>query len=580
MRSFGWRLTTLISALWFAGVACGTSASTPPDSDAGAGGAGTGGQPGIGGGAAGGDAEGGSGGAVSQGPGPIDLQPCPVMSEGPGDDASCAEIPVPATWSDLDGPYIELFLKRIGRQEATRQLWMLNGGPGAAGSDFEPIAEYLVSLDDELSIFLLDHRGTGRSTRLGCPTEEADDSPGGLAILDDEWPGCIAYVEATFGPVLPYFNTTEAAGDVGWLIDQTRGLAQEATVWGGSYGTLWAQRYLQLFPDQADAISMLGIAHPEIGFENYDADYDQVGLSFLGECSADPFCSSKMGPDAAGHAQAILDAFEAGHCPEVAAAGLDRASLQRLFAYWLLWSWEERALVPAILYRLDRCSAGDVAALSFLADVLEQPFEPTLSDRHHSSVLANHISLSELWDDGAVTLEAMQGIVADSVFSLALGPRFAPLYDVWPRYEPDALSGLLAPTDLPMLLLQGQYDPATPTIYADQVSAVYTGDHQPYVLVPGGPHNWASPTQSGTECALAMFFYFVQSPTEPLYDCIGDVLPLDFEGSPALAAYLNTFDMWEDPVPLAAADLAPAPPPPPAALARDLWNARYRHRLR
>ncbi len=493
---------------------------------------------------AGAGGEGGTGGAP---PGELRWTPCPVDSDGVGEAAACATATVPARWSDANGPTIDLFVKRIGAADAPQQLWMLNGGPGASGSDFEEIAEYLVSVDDRLAIFLPDHRGTGRSTRLGCANEEADASPGGIVVLEEEWPACLASVEAAFGDVLDGFTTTNAAHDVAWLVDRTRGPDQQAIVWGGSYGTRWVQRYIHLYPEQADGLSMTGIVHPTKSFSTYDAKYDEVGDRYLDACSADALCGAKLGPDAATRAHGILDTLDAGHCPEATAAGLNRQALQALFGYWLLYAWDERVLVPAILYRIERCDAGDIAALTHLGAALQAPSTPDVHDRHHSTVLGNHVGLSEFWPTPSPTLAELEAIADDAVFSLRLSPRLRRRLDAWPTYAQDDYYGTLGATTKPMLLLQGELDPATTSDEAAGVGDFYQGPGQAYYLLPGGSHSFVTPTASGSYCALTMFFQFALDPDEPVDDCTSDILPLDFAGDPDLAAaYLATGDVWEN----------------------------------
>ena len=76
----------------------------------------------------------------------------------------------------------------------------------------------------------------------------------------------------------------------------------------------------------------------------------------------------------------------------------------------------------------------------------------------------------------------------------------------------------------------------------------YTGPGQGYYLLPGGAHSFDTPTPSGSFCALTMFFQFALDPQAPVDDCTGDIVPLDFSGTPTLAAtYLDATDIWDDP---------------------------------
>ncbi len=79
---------------------------------------------------------------------------------------------------------------------------------------------HIKEADEQLVVYLPDHRGVGRSARLGCPEQEAAGSDEGLRITIDEWPACMESLQEIFGEALPYFDTTSASTDLGWLIEQ------------------------------------------------------------------------------------------------------------------------------------------------------------------------------------------------------------------------------------------------------------------------------------------------------------------------------------------------------------------------
>ncbi|MCC7542830.1 MAG: hypothetical protein IT379_41830 [Deltaproteobacteria bacterium] len=74
----------------------------------------------------------------------------------------------------------------------------------------------------------------------GCGDDAAAADAGAVPAIDGS--------TADAGPELRATTPTGAARDLGALIDATRGAADRVFVHGGSYGTYWAQRYLQLFP--------------------------------------------------------------------------------------------------------------------------------------------------------------------------------------------------------------------------------------------------------------------------------------------------------------------------------------------
>ena len=472
----------------------------------------------------------------------ITWEPCPLYTGSTGTEAECATVDVPADWDDIHGATLEVFVKRYGAIEGDKQLWMLMGGPGGSSRSFEASADLYTDFDEGLTVYMLDHRGTGRSTLLTCPDQEAAGSDEGRVITADETPACAEHLEATYGETLPHFNTTGAAGDLGWLIEQVR--ADEAVhVFGSSYGTYWANRYLQLFPDQPDSTTLLGIAPPDFSFTTFDTDFNAVGETFMDACGEDPFCAARLGPDPVATMTSIFDMVDAGHC---AAAGLDRTTLRVYFSSLLSWAGRERARIPATLYRLQRCDAADVAALSNAAPQMAEPLSGLLNDPYFSVAINRHISLSEMFDGPFPSEEEIDSWDDELLFSLSSATGRFEVYDLWPRYPKPPLDDTLAETDVPMLMLNGEFDPNSPTFGSDGVGAHFDGPNQHYFVIPDGNHGWHSPTTEGYGCAESMFFTFIQDPTEPPLDCLDIVAPLDWAGAPDDAqAFFGTDDLWD-----------------------------------
>ena len=139
---------------------------------------------------------------------------------------------------------------------------------------------------------MLEHRGVGESTRLGCPAQESVRSVGGTSIVAEEWKPCMDAVDAEWGEDIKGFTVTNAAHDLGRLIDATRSETQSVAVYGVSYGTYWAHRYLQLYPVQADAIILDSICSPgqcslPLGFSR---DHNRIGQELMQLCGQDSFC--------------------------------------------------------------------------------------------------------------------------------------------------------------------------------------------------------------------------------------------------------------------------------------------------
>lgn len=491
---------------------------------------------------------------------------CPLYYDNPWDKlAECAEIPVPMRWEEQEGPAMDIFVQRLrGTAPVVRgQLWLLQGGPGGSGADFDGLMEAFGEAYPEWDLYTLDHRGVGRSARLGCPEQETEESEEGLAITEAEWPACLAALESEWGADLAEFTTTAAARDLGHLIDETREPGKDVFVYGGSYGTTWAHRYLQLFPDQATGVILDSLAI-HIFFTDYDLFFNQVGEDFIEYCAADDTCVSKLGADPWAAIGAAFDALDGGHCAE---AGLDRPALRQLLGT-LLMSWWTRPFIPAVVYRLQRCEAPDVAALARAIGVLFGE-APDYHDELFSSALNAHIGLSDFWPDTPPSADALQEIVDGAFTSLDAAPYFAVLYEDWPRYGHDEYWAGWAEAPIPILSMNGDLDPQTPIWVATPAVDGLAAENHYFVTAPRSPHGVIVQTPTTTtgsfldNCGLEILVEFLDNPSvEPDTSCLSDVLPIDFEGNIAYTGYLfGTSDMWENGAKAGPSAIAPARPP-------------------
>ncbi|MDI3288758.1 alpha/beta fold hydrolase [Polyangium sp. 15x6] len=495
-----------------------------------------------------------TGGGESGAPMAIAWSPCPIVTDGAGKEAECAMVDVPLDWEHPGGAQMQVFVKRIpGTGTERRQVWLLTGGPGGSGAGLEEaLAVPLQALSPSSDIYLVDHRGVGRSARLGCPDQEV---PGMDGIDPNEWAACLAHLDTTLGPDLGHFNTTNAARDVGALIERTRAPGQEAHVYGVSYGTYWAQRYLQLFPDQPTSVTLDGLCQAGLcSLTTFDRWVDHVGRKFMGACGADAFCGGKLGAEPLAAMGAFLDGLDEKKCQGITDLGVTRGLAKQLFAA-LVATLETRPLVPALVYRGHRCAPSDVAAFEHLIGFLTAPPASSAANPDaylYSQVLSFNVAISEMMELDPLPLAEAQSIQDQAFFWTGDVATEYALFDAWPRYARDAYVGKYAPTTVPMLLMNGTLDPQTPLEFAEEIAPNYTQPHQTFVTFPDAPHALVMRTPTveppHTPCALSMFARFVADPEAPVDTaCVADLVPLDFHGDPAMAgALLGAADLWED----------------------------------
>ena len=482
---------------------------------------------------------GGGGGA----PGGFSWGTCPE-----GFQKQCANVDVPLDWSAPDGETISVLVaRRPARGARTGQLWLLQGGPGGSGADFYTLLDVFADIAPGLDIYTLDHRGVGHSTRLGCPEQEAATSEWQQSVSPDEYPACLAHVEAEWGDGLAHFNTTSAARDLAHLIGSTRDQEDDVFVLGISYGTYWALRYLQVEPSQATGVILDSIAPPNFFISGFDAQFDPVGRELMQACSDDASCAARLGADAWSRLASIFDLVDAGHCASV---GFTREELRGVMS-GMLRSWGLREFVPALASRLERCDPADEAAIEHFAQVvLASDSEPDLL---FSDVLHHHVALSELWEQPPPPLEDLDAIVDASLFAPGYAPRVGSQYDRWPRYPRDAFVGAWASTSIPLLMMNGTMDPQTPLGSAKTVEDHFRGPNQHFVTVPLAAHTVIvqSPTRSVTAlpCGFQMLQGFLANPrAEPNDACLANLQPIGFDSDPSTAVVVwGVASMWDNP---------------------------------
>ncbi len=456
-------------------------------------------------------------------------------------DAECAHIVLPLQHDDPAAGTINVALGRIlsaAPMSATRtQFWYLPGGPGDSG--VETLGR-LHAIFGELGvdIYSLDHRGVRGTALLRCPEQEAEDSEEGRELSTEEWPACIEWLGAN-RPDLDYLTATASARDVSAAINATRGPGDRVIIFGASYGTYWANRYLTLFPDQPDGVILDGIVPADWTFAEFDDSLDQVGRSLLNRCVRDAECAGHLGPDPISLAQELPDRFDAGHCPDISGE-VDGRTLRLVLGNMLMSGPEVWPYIPAMVYRMDRCKIRDLEAAGSLFETLFDSGEVG-EPESHSPVLQRHVSMSELWPTSAPRAEQFEAAIGRSTMTTAVSASFATTYDDWPRYPRPESAGLIATYSGPMLLLHGGLDPTMPVDRLSGLVEHFSGPGQEFVLFPDSGHV----TLNENECARSMYESFIKAPGEPVdRTCMAAVAGIAFAAPDTDEPLFGTDDFW------------------------------------
>lgn len=515
---------------------CGSENAQLPS---GAGVAGTDNTAGVGGSAGTGEAGGEASGVRSRGA----WQPCALV---PGEDttrAECLEVVLPLDHTDPASRDFPVLVKRNPASGTeTRQLWLLHGGPtSSAVDDLHAMSRAWHGMPG-LGIYAVDHRGIGGAARLGC-SAESPSSEAGPEIAESEWSQCLDEVRGRDD--LEHLTTTASARDLGVLIDELAGEDVAVFLYGGSYGTYLAHRYLQLQPEQPTGIIMEGIVSPhEPHFVGYDADMNRAGRALFEVCASDPACRAHFAEHPFDVATRVVRSLDEGHCPALGATSQDVRSVFGSLAFLEPFNTS----IPGLVTRVERCNDDDLAMLSQYMETVapllgtSRAIDATRANRGDgsSSLIFWHVTLPELYATGtrpSVLAQELESYTVVTGLELELAQRAAS----WPVLPRDELYGRWADYTGPLLMLQGGLDPTTTVERARPVGQHFDGVHQHWVEFPHDVHDLVdqTPTLDGHDCATTIMRAFVEDPHAELdRSCIERLAPIDFDGDPESNRYL------------------------------------------
>lgn len=431
----------------------------------------------------------------------------PLRFEACGE-VECAQTRVPLDWSCAEGrcetPAVQLTVRRLRAPAPSRgQLWALDGGPGFAGDAFfDPRFVALVH-DAGYDLYVPSHRGTPGSSPLRCAEAEQSDSEGGGQVVDAELSECAAALRGRWGD-LTHFGSVAAGRDVAHLLEGTP-RSERVVLYGGSYGTLWAQRVLQAAPEAVDLAWLDSVVDLEATLENADAHADAAARALFAQCEASGHCPIDLA-----RVEAVLDR------DDVCGASADEL---RALGYRLLeGAVQERLVYPHVLAAAKRCEAGDRAAVAHALSRLSAPAPPGPSLRY-APLLNLQIIAAEL--DGGERPSPASALIASRGGDARLRARL------------DAWEGRAAPNPVDttsrarMVLWSGALDPLDPPVWAERTRDRW---HAELFRIETAGHSVLNYTRTREgHCGLSILQALLDDPDAPIdRACLDDVEPIDW----------------------------------------------------
>lgn len=489
---------------------------------------------------------------ASLSPSSVEWGLCPSHVKADGD-LQCAIIQQPLDHDKPDGEQIDVLLMRaLGKSEKKKsQIWFLNGGPGDSLDTFSYLMDMWSVTHPDYDYYAMEHRGTGVSAYLSCNDEPAS-------------PQCLEELEREWGEGLGLFNTTQASHDLASAMKLV-GSDSKRFLYGVSYGTYFVQRFISIYGSMLQG-AILDSAVPAVKDENglypidkYDHNFNALALKIATLCDNDATCRSKMttfGADTKAVMQKAFEKIDNGDICEPLKGLVTRQSLRNMSAE-LVGDYWGRQLYPALLYRINRCSPKDIEVLS---NLFQEDDEPETEDEilSFSQNLNTNIVVNEL-----IGGKSLAQVKAETKTYFAATDETVEHYQSlektkWPQYPTDQYTHKWAETDVPLLIINGDLDPATPLAYAQQVKGHFKGRHQYLITLPGTPHGALFlslmkdvPLDDADTCGSRLLFSFMDDVTkQPDTSCISNMIPPDFSGSSeeaktAAKRFFNSESVWD-----------------------------------
>jgi pimeloyl-ACP methyl ester carboxylesterase len=441
----------------------------------------------------------------------------------------CGYLSVPEDRDDPNGRQVELayaVLKATGPEARPDPIVYLHGGPGlsALEGDMQSFTPQFAGPLAERDLVFFDQRGTGLSRpRLDCPEYAAAAADAELLdpaeakeTTDGAWSACRARLEGE-GVQINAYNSVESAADVSDLMSALN--YSDWNIFGVSYGTRVALTALRDDPQNIrsvvldSTVPLQANEAPELA-----RDLETRLEALIAACAEDADCAARY-PNLESTLFDLVADLETS--PRTVAGGTGEASgdvtirSDRVFLALrsLFSSTTHISRIPSLI---SDWAAGDVGLLA------------------RSGFLGSAADAFAWGTERAVTCNEEAPFYSDEVIEAAttgVRPEIAAAFepelhpcDGWGNGSPSDEENQAVSSDIPVLLLAGEYDMATSAANAMLASETLSNSY--VLLFPATGHIVSF---SHPECSLSIVAAFLANPmAEPDSGCIPALPGLQF----------------------------------------------------
>ena len=433
------------------------------------------------------------------------LTDCPIqgLSSGKG---KCGTFEVYENRATKKGRKITLkivWIRATGDKREPDPFVYFAGGPGgAATEDASGIVRAFPQILEHHDMLFVDQRGTGGSHPLDCKFYDSADLQTYLGYFFplEEVKKCREQLEPNSD--LKLYTTTIAADDM----DEVRAALgyEQLNLFGGSYGTRAALTYLKRHPKHVRTATLQGIAPMDQYMpSDFPLQTERALQGVLSECLADKECSEAF-PNIKEEAKSVLAELIKGpveveiqkpNSSEKVKVKLNRDLAAEAIRY-MLYSPVPASRVPLILHV---ASQGNYAPLTRTAIQYRLNLVGTGS---------NGMYLSVTCAEDLPWIKPGEGerMAANTFLGDYRLRQQREACALWPRAEIERDYAQPVKSDVPVLILTGEWDPVTPPSNGDRIAKTLTNSL--HVVVPHGAHGLNG--LEGMDCIDNLIVEFVE----------------------------------------------------------------------
>lgn len=457
----------------------------------------------------------------------LTLTPCRLP--GVPDEARCGTYEVFEDRDERKGRKIALnvaVLPATGPARLPDPIVFFDGGPGEPSvSDAAWHEENLKPLRLRRDILLVDARGTGSSHPLACEESEADRLQGYLKdfLPVDQVRSCRDLLQERAD--LSQYTTARIVDD---MAEVSAALGYDkVNLMGTSYGTRAVLVFLRRHPERVRTATMFGVLPPDERGPLPAARNAQRAIEALfADCAREPGCA-KAFPDLRADLAAVLRRVEEKPVrveitdPDVGkkvSMVLTREGVAQTLRY-MLYADFGRVRLPLALHR---AAGGDFGLLGEMAYI----FSSTVT----GGTRGLYLSVTCAEDVAFIRDEEIPAAVAGTFLGDFRIRRQIAACKEWPaaKLGPEALQPVVS--DVPVLALSGEHDPATPPENGERV--VRHLKRGRLIVVPHRGHGVVG--VEGSDCVVGIIQQFIEAGSAEKLDvaCIERIPPVRFALTP------------------------------------------------